>query len=154
MTLLERIETDRIQARRDSNAPLASFLGFLIAEGRAVGKNAKPPRESTDDEIVTVIRKTIANNDENLRLTSGGDTNAVWQNKILNAYLPTQLSDEDVEKLVHAFFTGQNWSDDKPSPKWIGDGMSMLKDCYPGQYNPKRASEIVRLVISKLSTGE
>ena len=113
MALLERIETDRTQARRDSNAPLASFLGFLIAEGRAVGKNSKPPRESTDDEVIGVIRKQIAANEENLRLTQGADANATWQNKVLNAYLPTQLSDEQVEGLVRTFVTEQNWTDEQ-----------------------------------------
>jgi uncharacterized protein YqeY len=153
MTILERVETDRIQARKDGNAPLASFLGFLIAEGRKVGKDAKPPRESTDEEVIGIVRKTIASNEENLRLTEGADTNAVWQNKVLNAYLPTQLSEEDVEKLVREFMTRQNWSDEPISAKDMGPIMSMLKDCYPGQYNPKRASEIARKVIKELMEG-
>lgn len=147
MTILERIEADRTQARRDSNAPLASFLGFLIAEGRKVGKDAKPPRESTDDEIIGVIRKQIAANEENLRLTDGADQNATWQNKVLNAYLPTQLDDAEVEKLIRQFVTQQNWTDEQISPKMMGPVMSMLKECYSGQYNPKRASEIARQVL-------
>lgn len=148
MSLLERIETDRTAARKGSNAPLASFLSFLIAEGRAVGKNAKPPRESEDSEIVGVVRKIIASNEENLRLTDDADTNAKWQNKVLNEYLPTQLSDENVETLIREFFTKQNRSEPL-SQKDMGLVMSMLKEAYPSQYNPKRASEIARKVIGE-----
>lgn len=149
MTLLERIETDRTQARRDANAPLASFLGFLISEGRLVGRNQKPPRDSTDEEVLGVIRKTITNNEETLRLTKGEDHTATWQNKIMTAYLPTQLSDEAVESLIRTFITEQNWTDEKKSMKWMGDVMSMLKECYPGQYNPQRASQIARKILEE-----
>lgn len=150
MTLLvERMERDRTEARKESNTALSSFLGYLISEARKPGKDAKPPRESTEDEVVAIIRKNISHNDENLRLTNGADKNAEWQNKILNDYLPTQLSDEDVERLVREFVNGQNWTDEQKSPRMLGAVMSMLKECYSGQYNPKRASEIARNILSE-----
>jgi uncharacterized protein YqeY len=147
-SILETITQAQLVARKERDAPVTSFLSFVIGEARAVGKN-KGNRDSTDDEVIAVLRKLIASNEENLTLTKGEDKNAAWQNKILNGFLPTQLSDEDVELLVRSFITGQNWTDEKPSPKWMGDVMSMLKECQTGKYNPKSASEIVRRVLAE-----
>lgn len=148
MSILEKIEAELITARKERKAPVSAFLSFVVSESRRVGKDAGN-RDSTDDEVIAVIRKMIARNEENLTLTKGEDKNAVWQNKILTGFLPTQLDDAEVEKLVRDFVTGQNWTDEQKSPKMMGSVMSMLKECYPGQYNPQAASTIARRLLSE-----
>jgi uncharacterized protein YqeY len=151
MTLLDRIDADRTAARRDGKTPVATFLGYLISEARKIGKDAKPPRESTDAEVITVIRKLIAQNEETIAITGGSVGPAVWQNKLLNGYLPDQLSEAELESLIRAFCTGQNWTDEKPSMKWMGSVMTMLKECQAGKYNPQLASQITKKILAELS---
>ncbi len=150
-TLLERIDADRTQARKDSKAEIASFLGYLLAEARRVGKDAEN-RDSTDNEVIGVIRKLISRNEENLTLTHGGDANAVWQNKILNQFLPTQLDEAALTSLISAFITGQNWTDVPISVKMLGSVMSMLKETHPGQYSPQLASQVAKRLLQPSET--
>lgn len=145
-TILERIETDRTEARRASKLPLVTFLGYLISEARNVGKAAKPPRESTDEEVIAVLRKQIEHNEENVRLTNGEDPNAEWQNKVMNAYLPTQISDDELKTIIGGIM--QDSSIPK-GPKMIGHVMCLLKENYSGQYHPGRASQITRELLSQ-----
>ena len=145
MTLLERIEADRTAARKgqDINIQHSSFLSYLISEARKVGKDAGN-RESTDLEVIGVIRNIIARNEENIRLGQGRDQNGEWQNKLLRDYLPAQMSDEIVEREIKAMMEASLVPRDL---KMLGLIMSTLKSQFPGQYNPQIASEIAKRLL-------
>ena len=146
MSLLETIRAERAKARRDSKPEVSAFLAFVVSESEKVGKDSRPPRESTDEDVIGVIRKTIGTNEQNIALTKGEDKNAAWQNKLLNSLLPAQMSDEDVEREVKKMIEASLVPKD---PKLIGVLMSSLKTQFPGQYNPRTASEIVRRLLTE-----
>lgn len=153
--LLQRIEADRDIARRENRKEDTAFYSYLIAKAREPGKSDKvAPRDSTDEEIVAILRKLIRENDETLALQTGqGEERLRQQNKLLTTYLPEQLSAEELITLIEAFITGQNWTDEPISPKMMGPVMSMLKEAHPGRYDPAMASRVARTLLLAHSTN-
>jgi len=67
MTLMEQIKTAQVTARK-TGAQEASLLTTLLGEAAMVGKNAN--RETTDQEVVAVVKKFVKNIDENYHSTN------------------------------------------------------------------------------------
>jgi hypothetical protein len=61
MSLIQTIKADQVQARKARSAS-ASILTTLIGEAEMIGKNAGD-RESTDEEVIAIIKKFIKNLD-------------------------------------------------------------------------------------------
>jgi len=103
MTLLEKIRKNSLEARKLRDSIKSNLLVTLLSEAQAVGKNAKPPRESTDEEVVQVIKKFIKNAEETSGLAAN-HLDAVHQSsrelEILASYLPEQLSEETIAEIV------------------------------------------------------
>ncbi len=149
MLLINRIDADSIAALKAGNKDLRRVLVFLSAEAKKIGKD-DGNRQSTNEEVVRVLRKQIANLEENIRLSdSRGPAIAAWRGEIeiLQSYLPKQMDEAELTAHIKAFITGQNWSDEKPSMKWMGSVMVMLKETIPGQYDPAMASKIAKTLL-------
>jgi uncharacterized protein YqeY len=147
-TLLDRIRQDRVAALRSHDARKAPFLSFVLSEAINIGKNAKPPRESTDEDTLSAIRSIIRRNEEAGKLiTAGGgeDSLGVWQNEILAGYLPPQLDDAAVTEIINKIIAE---SGQEKSPKLMGVVMSTLKRDHNGQYNSQKASEIAKGILA------
>lgn len=149
MTLLEKIEKKRDIFRRTQEKEAVSFFSYLIAKARAPGKNDEAgPRESTDAEVISVIRKIIKENNEVFELAKDLDTqtNLAWQNVLLENLLPKQMSEEELTKLLRSFvcaFIGA-----EKSMKSMGVIMNYLKENYSGQYDPQMASKIAKSLLT------
>ena len=106
-----------------------------------IGKN-DGNRESTDDEVIGVIKKFIKNNTELMNVVNpetDGFADAKHENEFLTQYLPTQMTEEDLREAIQARIRTL----DEISPKIMGLLMKWLKDNYSGQYDGKMASKIV-----------
>jgi uncharacterized protein YqeY len=133
MTLLERIRSDSLAARKARGA-MATFLVTLLSEAYLPGKNAG--RESTDAEVQSVVEKFMKNAKSNMELGHG---QAQIEIAILQTYLPQQLSDASLRVTIEMFASeGKN----------MGQIMSELKASFPGAYDAKRASEIAKEVLT------
>lgn len=134
MTLLKKIKDDQLLARKERDTVVASLLTTLYAEAVRVGKD-DGNRETTDKEVVAVIKKFLDNN--KLSRDNIDDTDRLHvlaiEEAILNAYMPAQLSTEQLKALV-----------DKTKFPQIGDFMKYLKDNHAGEYDAKLASTLYR----------
>ena len=129
MSLKERIQTDRIQALKQGNIIQRNVLGVLIGELEREGKN------STDDQVVKAAKKLVEDN-----VLSKTENENVY----LTCYLPQMLSDEELEKHIGYVSAGAPGLT-KPT---MGEIMKYLKEEFPGRYDGKKASEIIRKYIS------
>jgi uncharacterized protein YqeY len=108
MSIIEKIRKDSLEARKLRDSVRANLLVTLLSEAQTVGKNAKPPRESTDEETIQVIKKFIKNAEQTVRdALSGINTNrmsvianAAEEVKILSSYLPQQMSEETIAEII------------------------------------------------------
>lgn len=143
--LIERIRTDLMDARRAGDRVRAGFLSALYSEAGRIGKDAGN-RASTDDEVVGVVRKFLKNAEETLAAAQGKRDTSATEAEIatLNAYMPQQLSDEEIQKAVDAAIAELGI---EKSPKNMGAVMKVLRDTYGARLDMKKASAIVNQAL-------
>ena len=135
MTLIAQIKEKQINARKSGNKE-ASLLTTLLGEASAVGKNAGN-RETTDAEVVAVVKKFIKNIDETISALSSRNQDPsafVAEKKVLEEFLPKQLSEDELKKIA-------------ASRSGMPDFMKYLKEQFNGQYDGKLASSVAKTVF-------
>lgn len=131
MTLIEEIKQKQIAARKAGSAE-ASLLTTLLGESAMVGKNAG--RETTDHEVVAVVKKFIKNIDETVSaLSSRGQDAASFlaERSILERFLPLQLTELALVNIAQ-------------NRKSMPEFMKFLKENHAGQYDGKLASIVAK----------
>ena len=131
MTLIEEIKQKQIAARKAGSAE-ASLLTTLLGEAAMVGKNAG--RETTDQEVVAVVKKFIKNIDETVSaLSSRGQDAASFlaERSVLERFLPLQLTELALVNIAQ-------------NHKSMPEFMKFLKENHAGQYDGKLASIVAK----------
>lgn len=135
MTLMEQIKTKQITARK-AGLTEASLLTTLLGEAAVIGKNAGN-RETTDSEVVAVVKKFVKNIDETVTaLTERGvdATTFLAERTVLEQFLPMQLSENALIEVA------------KCQPN-MPAFMKHLKENFAGQYDGKLASTVAKSVF-------
>lgn len=153
MSLLNDIKTKQIELRKaqmhdhiDRDVEI-SLLTTLFSEASMPGKNVQ--RESTDNEVVAVVKKFVKNNDECMA-AAGDRRDNDWcdrlaiERELLDSFLPTQLTDKELQSIIEQFIANNGIT----GPKGTGLVMKMLKEQYAGLYDGKQASMITSKVLS------
>lgn len=138
MTLIQQIKDKQIAARKSGDS-LASLYTTLLGEASIIGKNAGN-RETTDVEVVAVVKKFIKNIDETVQaLTSRGQDAYVYmqEKRALEAFLPSQLGEDQLRDIA------ASRASDMPS------FMKFLKENHAGRYDGKMASSVAKSVYAK-----
>ena len=143
MTLLEKIKQDNIAARKAKNTVKSALLTTLVSEISNIGKN-DGNRETTEPESIAVVKKFIKGVDETLKALEFSSNSrvlvAIEEKKILESYLPTQLSEIELTAVVDQIIS--TLAD--RSPKQMGVVMKRLKEMHDGRYDGKIASGIIK----------
>ena len=150
MTLLERIRTEQIDARKNRDrlcrgAERASLLTTLLSEAQNVGLN-DGKRESTDAEVIAVIKKFIKNIDETLAVAPREEL--VWERKVLEGFLPSQLSDNELHAAVVSIVEEIHALEMVRNMQQMGKVMKTLKERFEGRFDGKKASEFVKAALT------
>jgi len=143
--LISQIKSDALEARKARQIDTATLLTTLYSEASMIGKNVGN-RESTDAEVLQVIKKFVKNANEvkNILLKNNKDASSVISEiNVLSKYLPQKMSYEELGHIIRGIIKGLTLTEDK-SPKLMGEVMGMLKILHGGQYDGKMASEIVK----------
>lgn len=147
MTVLANIKAEHLKARKERNQAKVTLLSTLLGEATIVGKN-DGNRESTDGEVIKVIKKFMLNIKETL--------NHLWTNakdgtvneaeklaneiQILKSFLPKQFSNDELSTVISNIITEIGAT----SLKDIGKIMKTLKEKYEGQYDGNDANSIIK----------
>ncbi len=145
-TLIETIRGDSLAARKLRDAFRANLLVTLLAEAQTVGKNAKPPRETTDEETLAVIKKFYKNAEANgiqvMTAQRPGYIDEFGRIKseldILETYIPKQLSEDEIRIIIDGLKVGEIM---EPT---IGNIQGYFKKMYPGQYDGATVARLAR----------
>lgn len=136
--LLEQIRADQLTARKAGNKAAASLLTTLIGEATKVSAEEfkKGQTEITDGKVVAKIKSFAENAKQTLAVAPADRKDDIQAEiDILEGYLPQQLSEEDLTKVIGA------WKADGLN---LGQIMANLKAEYEGRYDGKLASSIAR----------
>ncbi len=105
-------------------------------------KVEKQVQEVPEAELAVLVRKEINRRDEAIEFARKGNRDDVVaenerQKAVLDRYLPQQLSREELEKAVADLSA-------ELGTTAIGPLMTKLRERYPGRFDGKLASEIIR----------
>jgi len=134
MTLMEQIKAEQITARKAGTAD-ARLLTTLLGEAAMVGKNAG--RETTDQEVVAVVKKFVKNIDETITALTSRNQDAIAffvERRVLEQFLPVQMTETDIRNVATQFTS-------------MPEFMKYMKVNYAGQYDGKLASTVAKAVF-------
>jgi hypothetical protein len=145
--MLARIEADLKTALKAGEKRRVSTLRLLLSALK--NERIQVQRELTDEEVEAAIRRAVKQRREAIeQYERGGRRDLVDAETeelgILQAYLPQELSDADVEQAVRSVLTEKGIS----SVKDVGLVMKELMARYRGRVDGKRAQEIARRLLS------
>ena len=103
--LLQEITRDLTQAMKERSEPKLSTLRMLKAELQKLQADKGKSAEITDDDVYTVIKRLIKQRkDAAEQYRAGGAEDRaeseLAEMKVLEAYLPKQLSDEEIDVII------------------------------------------------------
>lgn len=147
MSLINTIKEAQVAARKARTSEVAvSLLTTLYSEAAMIGKNAG--RESTDAEVIAIVKKFSKINAEN-RGYAGDRRDSDWadvlceEQEILDTFLPKQLSDVELTDIMRTIIDCNGLS----GPKSMGILMKLLKEQYDGLYDGKQAATVSKLLL-------
>lgn len=146
MSIIQQIKAKQLEARKARENETAACLTTLIGEAEAVGK--KSNREVTDDEVFAVIKKFIKGMDETMQIL--GDTHpqlefVKHEKSVLEAFLPKQLSNDELAAEVNAIHAGLLSAGEKVD---VGSIMKVLKTRFGANYDGKAASTLIKAALA------
>ena len=148
MTLLEQLSKDMVEAMKNKD----SFtLGVIrMAKGAVQLEGINKKKELTEEEVVAVISKQIKmRNDSVAEFTKANRMDLVEQNKkeieILNKYMPEQLSETEVNRIIDEAFTKLN-----PTNKDMG---LIMKEVSPKLKGKADMSKVNAIIKEKLASN-
>ena len=107
--LFARLQGDLNASRKAQDKATTLLLGTVLSEVK--NKQIELRREPTDDDVIDVIRKAIKKRRESIDVyTKAGRADRAEQEKseadALGAYLPAQVSDDELRAAVKAAIAG------------------------------------------------
>lgn len=141
MSILEQVQDDVKAAMKAGEKAKVGQLRMIV---NALQQEAK---EGKDDEVAALQRERKRRLDAAEALREGGREDAAGaeedEAKLIEAYLPEQLSDEELEELVAAAVTESGASE----PKDMGNVMKALMPKVAGRADGKRVSGAVKQML-------
>lgn len=142
MILLKKIKNDQLTARKGRMKREAELLTTLYSEAAMVGKNANN-RESTDAEVVQMVKKFIKGVNDTISSVQLSETRQHELDKeidLYGRYLPKQLTKDELDAIIEEQINANDYT----IPKDMGKIMKYLSGRYAGRYDGKITSELVK----------
>ncbi len=141
--LIDKLKKETLQARKEKNEIKANLLSTIFSQVKLAAIDDKH-REPNDQDVVNIVKKFLKSVEENIALGERGEIprqsyeQSLKEKEILLEYLPGQLSEEDIRKIIK-----------ESGAKNVGEAMRFLKEKYPDQYDGKIASQIAKEILGK-----
>ncbi len=147
MSVIERIRADQLTARKAKELQKVAMLSTLLGEITKVGKD-NGNRETTEAEAIAVIKKFEKNVLDTMLIVEKTNPSRIKEfldeASVYNSYLPQQLSDQELNKIIALFIVENSTMDIVVQMK---DIMAFLKNEYAGLYYGKSASTIANQLL-------
>ena len=149
--LATRIASDLVVAMKSKNELSLSVLRMLKSSMQLVVAEHNKDYELTDDEILTLVRRLIKQRKEAAEMYLKGKAQdraerELAEAKVLEAYLPAQLSQEKIEEIVAQTAQEVGAASQKDMGRLMGAVMSKVK----GQADGGAVRGAVSSYLSKL----
>jgi uncharacterized protein YqeY len=146
MSLLKRFDDDLKKALKTSERSKVSVIRMV----KAAVKNAQieKGRELTDEEITSVLSTMAKQRRESIeQFTRGGRADLVHSEEqelsILQSYMPQQLSNEEIETMIHDAIRESSAMGAQDMGKVMRILMPRIKGVADGKYVNQRVKELL-----------
>jgi uncharacterized protein YqeY len=149
MTLYEQIERDLVSARKERDHTALDALGMLKSEVVNAGKEPGVVGSTDDDLVMRIVRREVKRREEAAQaFAAGGRADSARKEEaeaeILRAYLPAQISEEDLEREVQAVIVEVGAS----SPRDLGAVMKAAGPRLAGRAEGGRIAAAARRLLA------
>jgi len=149
MTLLERLNSDLKDAMKNKDS--FSLAVIRMAKGAVQLEAINKKKELNDDEVVGIISKQIKlRKDSIVEFEKAGRDDLVKQNlaeiELLQKYMPEQLSEEEINKIINDVFEKVN----PTSSKDMGIIMKELSPLLKGKADMGYVNGIIKSRLNNL----
>lgn len=139
-TLKEKIVSDFMEAFKNKETLKKNILGSVKSKITVLEKT----QPVTDNDILALIQKEINQLQSTIDFTGIKEElklQAIEEKKILEIYLPEQMTEEEVKSEIEAMInSGQ-------VEKNMGSVMKMAKEKYQGKFDMSKLSALVKAMI-------
>jgi len=150
--ILEKINSDLKKAMRGRNELAMSALSMLISaiRNKEISLRQGEKVELTNEQIVEAIKSEIKKRKDSIEAyTQGGRPDLADKEKkeeeMLKAYLPPQIADEELEKIVRETVSLLGKVSEKDFGKVMGQVMAKVKATADGN----KVSEAVKKILAE-----
>ncbi|HPI67563.1 MAG TPA: GatB/YqeY domain-containing protein [bacterium] len=149
--LQEKINNDLKEAMRNKDQAKVSLLRMLLAAfyNEAITLMKKEQGLSDEEETKVLKREAKKRKDSIAQYRAGNRSDLVLQEEaelnLINAYLPAEMSEEELKKIVSEIIAGLN----NPSPSQFGQIMKEVLSQTKGQADGKLVSQLVQSELNK-----
>lgn len=139
----ERINNDFISAMKNKEKEKLAVMKMLKGAVQLEELNQK--KELTDDEIVMIVAKQIKTRKESIvEFEKGNRTDLIEQAnfeiKVLEEYMPEQMSEEEINKVIDEVFAKIN----PAGPSDMGKIMGMISPILKGKADLGLVNKLIR----------
>ncbi len=147
MSLHEKLNADMKAALKAGEKDKLNVLRTTLAQVK--DERIKLQRDLKDEDIITVLMRGVKSRKESLEMYKNAGRNDLAEKEqfemdVLQSYLPEQMSDEEIKKIVSGIIAQSGASDMKDIGKVMGPAMGRLK----GKADGKKVQQIARALLS------
>lgn len=148
-TMKARLETDLRAAMKARDELVTSTLRMALTAVKAAEVSGKAARELSDDEVLGVLTKEAKKRREAAVAFADAGRDALAtkeraEEEVLSAYLPAQLSDDDLRELVAGALAAGDFS----GKQSMGPAMKAAQAAVAGRAEGGRVAAEVRRQLS------
>ncbi len=143
MNLLEKINSHIKEAMKGGDSFKVGTLRMVVSaiQNREIEKRAKSPDPLTEEEIIEVLRREVKKRRESIEIYGNAGRSDLKEKeelelKIIQSYLPAELTEDEVEHIVAEIISG--------GEKEFGKIMKTVKEQIGGRADGKLVSDIVK----------
>jgi len=141
----QRINSEFITAFKAKDMFRKDVLGML--KTRITEAEKKDGKELTDDQVMNVINSSLKQVEQTISMTQSNPESSVYtealkEKEILMSFMPTQLTDAEIESEVIAILEDMIFPPEQ-SKQAMGAVMRYFKEKFNGQYNAATLKSIV-----------
>lgn len=149
MNIKEKINSDLIAAMKAKEEMKTSALRMLKAAIMKFEVSGKEKRDATDEEVLLIVGKEVKQRKDSIDAYRKGGRNDLAQNeevemKILQTYLPAQLSEDELRNLINQVISQTGASGKGDFGKVIGAVMAQAKGKTEGQVVSRLVGEMLK----------
>ncbi len=153
MALELQIQADMKAALKEKRQHELSTLRTLVAQIKDERIKLRPKREITEEDVLRVVHSAVKKRRDAVELYEKGGRPELAQKEreeitFLQKYLPEQLSEEAVAKVIDEVIAATGASSIKDMGKVMGSAMGRLK----GQAEGKLVQALVKERLTKMSS--